>query len=841
MSNTYDNIPEELTWTNQWCVAAIASKGQYKVPGHISRGVLFGADPTDRRSWHDFETVREFAEAHPPHGLGFVLSKDDPYVCIDLDIKNSFNEKDQSKWTSQVNIDRFHQIITAFGSFTERSTSGQGFHIWVRGSIGKGAKRDGVEVYSQERFMVCTGNVYSGSEILERQDLLDLLVTEMRRGEAPDIDLVDCEETEDDQTVVSRAGSAENADKFRALWHGQWEYLGYNSQSEADAALLTMLAFYSKSNSQVLRLFRYSELGKREKATKNDYYLGRSLAKVRSIAANEQTSSAVGEQIAKALVASLNGTGAQALIAAPAQPTPAPTAAPTPPAAPTPASQPAQAPAAPAAVPEWGNLAHLGIKIGADGKSTSILPEVKNSSDISYPPGLVGEIARHIYSTSPRPIAEVSIVSALGLMAGICGRAFHIPQSGLNLYIILVGQSAIGKEAMHSGISNILHTMANSFPQGTIFADFSDYVSGPALTKAVAACPSFVNITGEFGRKLQGMAGEDKGNAVMQQLRTVMTNLYQKSGPGSVFGGLGYSDKDKNVASVSGVAYSMIGESTPGTFYDSLTDSMMADGFLSRFTVVEYTGLRPAMNENMSGTMDEDLLERFTTVVRAAYNINANTSPPCLVTFDDEAGEFLSVFNLKCDSEINMTQNEGWRQMWNRAHLKVYRIAAILAACDNHLFPVINLEHVMWAYDLIMRDINIMTRRIDSGDIGTGDGTRENKLLSLCKSYLTTDLAPSYAIPAELRGNGIVPRKYLQICTQRTSCFTTHKLGQIAALDMTIRSLVDSGYITEVPKAEMVQKHSFHGKAYRILHLPVGNAEAKAIDSAKKLAKVSNG
>lgn len=812
MPINYDKIPEELKWTGQWCVAGVDEKGKYKVPCSIGNGTLYHADPTDSRRWSDFETVKDFAEANPPHGLGFVLSAGDPYVCIDLDIKNAQNEPDQSKWTPQVDVDRFYKIIMAFHSYTERSAGGQGYHIWLKGHTGKGARRGGVEVYSQERFIVCTGDAVIDVPIVENQDLLDALLAEMRRGEAPVLTLVDNEQTEDDETIYERANSAENALKFTNLWQGLWIDSGYPSQSEADIALLTMLAFYSKSNSQVLRLFRMSALGKREKAVKNDYYLGTTLKKVRSISANEEVSSAVGEKIARALVLRLTGT-------APIQP---------PPAAPAPyiATLPPIAPPAQATGPQTKH--HIGsgpMPTFAYQPTANDLPEIATGSELDWPPGAVGATAKYIFSISPRPIKEVSIVAALGLMAGICGRAYHIPQSGLNLYVILVGKSAIGKEALHGGPSSIINQLMSSCAEASSFVDYAKYASAPALTKAVAANPSFVNIFGEFGKTLSRMSEENYGDSTIQQLRTVMTDLYQKSGPGSVFGGLGYSDKDKNIASVSGVAYSMIGETTPGTFYDSLTDSMMADGFLSRFTIVEYLGTRPELNEVLDTPLSDHLKTHLTSLCKKSHFINSSSAGSIRVERSPEAKEFLSLFNKKCDKKIDGTNNEGWRQMWNRAHLKVCRIASVLAAVDNPEFPCVTYEQVIWAYNLVMRDIKIMERRITDGEVGSSDATRESKLLTLAKAYVKEALSAGYHIPDNMKKDGVIPRKYLQINTQRVSCFTTHKLGQIASMDMTIKSLCDGGYLSELPKVEAIQKYAFHGKCYRVLNLPVGTKE----------------
>lgn len=801
----YDSLPEELYWTPQWCVASQdVITGKYRIPSTVHNGHLRAADPTDPRTWCDMQEVRDFVEAHPVFGLGFVLSPTDPYTCIDLDIKNANNEPDKSKWTSQADIERCHHIIATFNSYTERSASAQGYHIWVRGRIGQGVRRGNVEVYSQQRFIVCTGDVVLANPIEDRQDLLDMLVGEMRRGQTPVLTLVETEQTETDETLFSRASFAENGSKFIALCEGRWAEGGYPSQSEADAALLTMLAFYSKSNSQVIRMFRATELGKRAKAVRNDYYLNTSLTMVRSVEATENLSTQVGRDLAAALLAKV-----------PQGATPGAPGAPWPPIAP------AIAGAAPPAAPQQP-YKPAPIHTSTQPAQPVLGSNTKdNFGPLTYPPGFVGEVAKFIFSTSPRPIVEVSVVAALGLFAGICGRAFTIPQSGLNLYIILAGRSAIGKEAMHSGISKIIHIISNSMPEASRFVDFSDFVSAPALTKAVAINNSFVNVAGEFGKKLQRMSQSENGQDTgIHQLRTVMTNLYQKSGPGSVFGGLGYSDKEKDVASVSGVAYSMIGETTPGTLYDSLTDTMMADGFLSRFTIVEYTGDRPEVNPNMDQTMDPVAAEHLRTVMHFAATVNASASDPTLVQPDPEARQFLENFDKQCDTNIRGTTDEGWRQMWNRAHLKVYRLSAILAVADNHLFPVIGLHHVTWAHDLIMRDISIMSRRIVSGEVGLSDATRENKILAICAEYLTSPAPVGNQQYSAMLKDGIIARKFIQSYTQRISSFVQHRLGQVASMDMTIRSLVDAGYIQELAKAESLQKYSFHGKCYRILNLP---------------------
>lgn len=444
---------------------------------------------------------------------------------------------------------------------------------------------------------------------------------------------------------------------------------------------------------------------------------------------------------------------------------------------------------------------------------------------LPWPPGMAGALAGFIYNSAPRPVKEVAIVAALGWLAGVAGKAYMVPQSGLNIYLVLVARSAVGKEAMHSGISLLTRTLLEKgFVTASHFVDFTEYASGPALQKAVAANQSFLNISGEWGRKLRRLAHDNERDGPMQSLRTVMTNLYQKSGPQSIVGGLGYSNKEQNVASISGVAYSLIGETTPGTFYDALTESMMEDGFLSRFTIVEYNGDRPPMNAMPQLYMDDELVQVCGKLTHQAAKLN-EMHRNHMVQRTDEAKGIMDAFDAECDAQINKTLEENWRQMWNRAHLKALRIAALLAVADNPYEPVITPVHINWAIELIHRDIRIMQRKIEDGDVGQGDSTRERKVLSFCKEYLGKPLPKGYGIGDGMHAQGIVPRKYFQIRTQRMSAFTSHKLGATKSLDDTLRSLCDSGYLMEMDKMKAAESYGFQGRCFRIVSLPGGELE----------------
>lgn len=241
-------IPAELRERPQWCLA-----GPDKQP--LTADGRAGS-PTDPTTWTDFDTASRAAAARGC-GIGYVQTAEDPFACIDLDVKDA---------TPQVELDRYQSIIDQFDSYTEHSQSGRGFHVWVKGKIGKGKRRDGVEVYSQARFMICTGNVVRDQPIAERQALLTNMLAQMAPEAPVEIDLTgdDCAD------YAAAAQAAEDIGELGRLFRGDWEGR-YESHSDADLALAKLLLPITESPRECWQTFRLSKLGARDKAKRADY------------------------------------------------------------------------------------------------------------------------------------------------------------------------------------------------------------------------------------------------------------------------------------------------------------------------------------------------------------------------------------------------------------------------------------------------------------------------------------------------------------------------------------------------------------------------------------------
>lgn len=736
------NIPAELRALNQWVLWRYVEKDgrMTKIPltstGHA-------ASVSDPSTWCSFEQAIAVCSGY--NGIGFVLHHTDPFTIIDLD------NKPEHPCTPE-QLERHTKIFHAFNSYAERSVSGTGVHIIVRGRIPSGVHRDHVEAYSTGRFMICTGDILRNVPISDCQQLLDIIYGEMKPPESTT--LVDVEAVADDREICEMAMRAVNADKYNSLCRGEIDE--YPSQSEADFALLSIIAYYTQDNEQVRRLFRMSALGKRAKATQDNVYINRCLEKIRA------------KQPAPVNLSALVNN-AQALMEKKAAPSP------------------------------------------------EVKPPKNNPfSTVELPPGLIGEMAQYFYKTAVRPVPEIALAAAIALASGVCGRSYNVSGTGLNQYLILLARTGSGKEGAASGIDKLIAAVRPQLPMVEQFLGPAAFASGQALVKVLNEKPCFVSVLGEFGLTLQQLS-DARANSAEKMLRKVLLDLYAKSGWHAVLRSSVYSDIEKNTNLIQAPNVTILGESTPETFFDGLDASHISEGLIPRFSVIEYTGLRPPRNKHCHVAPDAGLIQRFADLCAVSIT-TTNNNLVVNVQFDNHSLRLLDEFDVRADSIMNESKVEVEAQVWNRAHLKALKLSALLAVGVNPHQPVVTNDLAQWAIAFVTRDCTLLAGRFSAGDVGNGDSKQYHDFRRIVNEFfaLSAEKQSGYGVTTAMLKAKIIPYLYLSRRTVNLAAFKSDRLGATVALKRTIQGYLDSGLLVEIPRPTLDKTFAFSGAAYGV-------------------------
>lgn len=172
----FDNLPPELTNIPQWVCAWDGSKVPMRA---FEKKAASSAMP---ESWCEFEVARQAVENGAYDYVGFVFHNNG---IVGIDIDAGF---DQDGFLSPLSVD----VMSHCQSYTEKSRSGRGIHILVKGSLPFRGRNNnsGVEIYQASRYFIMTGNVLMFPAIVENQAAIDYILEtyfpEMEQVEAKD-------------------------------------------------------------------------------------------------------------------------------------------------------------------------------------------------------------------------------------------------------------------------------------------------------------------------------------------------------------------------------------------------------------------------------------------------------------------------------------------------------------------------------------------------------------------------------------------------------------------------------------------------------------------------------
>lgn len=465
-------------------------------------------------------------------------------------------------------------------------------------------------------------------------------------------------------------------------------------------------------------------------------------------------------------------------------------------------------------------------KAGLPCEHTACAPIVQDKSAYSeYPIGLIGEVKGFISAYSLYPTDEVSLAGSIGFLSGICGREYQTyTMAGLNQYILLLALTGMGKDAIAKALTRLFNEIAKTVPGALSFKGPGDLGSGPALIKWLAKNPAVLSIIGEVGLKIADWTSP-KASPHAQGLLRIVLQVYSKSDHGDVLDPLAYSDTEKNTAPIPNPSFTMIGEAEPTRFYEILNDRMIASGFVPRLLMFEARGARPYARTDRqlepSPALVSKLADLCATVLgRAAQGVNRQ---PHIVPANDEAAAIFTQFERFTTDQINATNSDVCRHLWNRAHLKALKLATLHAVGVNPLDPVVIAPEALWATELVAQQTWALIARFANDETGVEAGNEAKqlrKLRQVIREYVEAPVGKyvKSACTEEMHRDHLFAFKYLYNRLVKLPTFAEDKAGATNALNRAIRHLEENDEIRRVTPGDMLKRYGKATRSYGLTH-----------------------
>lgn len=261
------NIPALLKTSCRFCVWKYEKRNgqKTKMPYNPANG--------DRAKINDLHTFADFKTTLVAYAMG-------GYDGIGVAVGNGIGAFDIDKCIREDGTlnDTAATVLSIFPTaYVERSPSGKGLrgffcvpedYVFDKSVYYINNRRAGLEVYmpgATNRFVTVTGDVYRAGEPEgeipnDETAMTTLLDTLMKRAKQVQNTQMRHHSYLDDDAVIKHAEESASGEKFKALYAGDWEEL-YDSQSDADMALLAILSFWCGCDEEQMdRLFRASGL-----------------------------------------------------------------------------------------------------------------------------------------------------------------------------------------------------------------------------------------------------------------------------------------------------------------------------------------------------------------------------------------------------------------------------------------------------------------------------------------------------------------------------------------------------------------------------------------------------
>lgn len=435
---------------------------------------------------------------------------------------------------------------------------------------------------------------------------------------------------------------------------------------------------------------------------------------------------------------------------------------------------------------EFENLELSGYKL-----DTSI------ADNINWPPGLMGELSKSVYDYSPHPYKLVSIITALGLTAAICGRKFNIMGQGLNINITLLMDSGMGKDVIQDYIQRLLRIELVKIQDYSTFIGPKRLTGPKALYNAVYENRSRISIITEAGFFWNSRSGDQ------DNLRAALLDIWSKSGKDKFYSGSEFSKVDDTMQTLRAVAFSTIMESTPQIFIKAIKrEGLIDQGQVGRMFIFRYDVPKSDFNfDHGNIRLSDPLRMRIDRLVEYGLEVQEDDNSAVNIVdmdFDEESWQYQMKFKKYVDEKHRELRDDSKlkRMMYSRAHEKMLKISALVSLINGD--TTITKESLEWARELLDYEVTLL-KNLMVGETDSQLDYAARKVLT----YMIKIINGSYKNPKQRIDNilakaNCVPRSILHRVSANDEDINQLTQHGRTGLEMTIEYMKRNNFIREI-------------------------------------------
>ena len=339
-------------------------------------------------------------------------------------------------------------------------------------------------------------------------------------------------------------------------------------------------------------------------------------------------------------------------------------------------------------------------------------PEPMDARFVAAAPGILGEIVQFGLATAHKPLPHITLQSALAIVSTIAGRRYRTDRNNwASLWFLNIEVTASGKEHPESLIEAVLEAAG----LGHLLAG-AGYTSPGAVFSVLLDHPSHIAIVDEFGKFMQ--SSQAKGNQhkadAISLLMQCWSSCHRTIRP-PAYSGMGLSKELREQLSgrkVLNPAVVLYASTTPGTFYESIDRSWIADGFLGRFLTCHSPIGRQLSQAASPAAPSDRIVDWAQTLGRvrlesasdlAGMDTASDLAPsPIEITFAPGATRLLDAFERDVHARMAEAERWGLESLYGRTREKAMRLALLVCLAEGAMNRSITESHAEYAIEYAM-------------------------------------------------------------------------------------------------------------------------------------------